>query len=109
MDLELIPYLRKQGMGKDKDTWSKGNIFAGLQKFFDEHERYPIATAIDLYGYLPSSRQIQRAFGGLVNIRRELGFSVTNYGAGQPRALLSKDINSRGFREEKMFEEELSN
>jgi hypothetical protein len=62
------PNLKKQIKAGDnfnkKEVWTKENLIDGFKKFFDEHQRYPIAEEIDDSEYLPSSRQIQRASGG---------------------------------------------
>ena len=69
------PNLKKQLKQGDStkgiDIWTKENILNGLRKFFDDTGRYPTATEIDQNEYLPSSRQIQRAFGGLRNLRKD--------------------------------------
>ena len=52
--------------------WTIEKIKAGFEKFYAENKRYPTSAEIDAYHALPSSRQIQRRFGGLPAIRTHL-------------------------------------
>ncbi len=53
--------------------WTKEKIKIGFEKFRADFGRYPTSIEIDKYHYLPSSRQIQRNFGGLPKLRADLG------------------------------------
>ena len=67
-----------------KDLWNAKNINAAIQKFQKENQRYPTARDFDTCEYLPTSRQIQRRFGGLVSLRRHLGLGCPeNFTKGQ--------------------------
>lgn len=105
------PFLKIQrsfrGQHLDKEVWSKDNILAGLKKFFDEHNRYPTALEIDKYPYLPSSRQIQRAFGGLEKLREVLGLEIVNYTKGAVRSETAVLLNKRASLVEREFEKVL--
>jgi len=76
--------------------WTLEKIRDGFEKFFEEYKRYPTAYDIDDSKYLPSSRQIQRSFGGLVSLRKKLGLPVENYTTGKERSETASDINKRG-------------
>lgn len=67
-------------------SWKIENIADGLKKFFHERGRYPTVHEIDDLDYLPTSRQIQRAFGGLVKLRQKLGLTITDYTTGACRS-----------------------
>jgi len=84
--------------------WGRENILAGLKRFYQENNRYPTAHEIDSYKHLPSSRQIQRAFGGLVNLRKELGLNIVNYGVGASRSKIAYAVNKRGANLERQIE-----
>ena len=45
----------------------------GFERFVQENGRLPSAVEIDAIDYLPSSRLIQRKFGGLERLRGALG------------------------------------
>lgn len=90
-----------------QQKWTKESIKSGFEKFFLEFGRYPTAEEIDLYKFLPSSRQIQRSFGGLVKLRQELGLKVSNYGAGPERSRIASEIGKRGNDAERAVENEL--
>lgn len=87
--------------------WTKEKIQEGFDKFFTENGRYPTALEIDAYGFLPSSRQIQRAFGGLVKLRQDLGLEITNFGIGNERSKIATIVNHRGRNLEKKVEQVL--
>ncbi len=106
------PNLKKQlraGENSDKkDVWTRDNLIDGFRKFFDEHQRYPMAHEIDHYQYLPSSRQIQRKYGGLIKLRQSLGLEIDNYSAGSTRSKLSTNIGVRGSKAERELEQILT-
>ncbi|MEK7076488.1 MAG: hypothetical protein AAB941_02410 [Patescibacteria group bacterium] len=52
--------------------WDLNKIKAGLEDFYNLNNRYPSALEIDKYPLLPSSRQVQRKFGGLKDLERFL-------------------------------------
>ncbi len=64
--------LRQQKRGGGQSRWKLAEVQAGLQHFYKEHGRYPTAAEIDAYSYLPSTRSIERSFGGLVPMRKTL-------------------------------------
>jgi hypothetical protein len=67
---------------------------AGFEKFYTENGRYPDADEIDGYDYLPSSRTIQRAHGGLKQLRSTLGQPLLH--AGEYRSRIQKQSGIRG-------------
>jgi hypothetical protein len=79
-----------------KTTWTLEKVKEGFDTFFSMYNRYPTAYDIDDFNFLPSSRQIQRKFGGLVSLRKELGLEVKDYGKGKERSNLVSSFNIRG-------------
>jgi hypothetical protein len=105
---DQYPNLKKAHGGKtlSEDKWTEGNLRDGFQYFFDLNGHYPTAYEIDSFEYLPSSRSIQRAFGGLVNIRKQLNLNAPkNYARGKTRKLLALEMDSRA----RSYEEEFYN
>lgn len=86
-----------------KKKWSLENIQDGFNNFKNEHGRLPTALEIDKIKNLPSSRQIQRVFGGLPNLRKTLGYTDTHFGAGKYRSEIGIDSNIRGKAGEKII------
>lgn len=85
-----------------KNIWNLKNIKSGFDGFFRENKRYPTATEIDNYPGLPSSRQIQRRFGGLASLRRELKLDCQDdLTKGEHSSRRAKEINKRASRIEK--------
>lgn len=66
--------------------WNIDRIRIGFEKFYKENGRLPTALEVDKIDYLPSSRQIQRLFGGLPNLRKALGYADTHFGKGENRS-----------------------
>lgn len=58
-----------------EDKWTLQNVKNGFARFYKENTHFPSAPEIDNYAYLPSSRQIQRKFGGLIKFRTEFGLT----------------------------------
>ena len=63
--------------------WTIEKIKIGFKSFYNEFGHYPTAYEIDRYAKLPSSRQIQRVFGGLVEIRKMLSLKETDFTKGE--------------------------
>ena len=79
-----------------RKIWTVEMIKKGLERFRDEYGRFPISSEIDLFGYLPSSRHIQKKFGGLVKLRSRLGYEDNHFGRGKFRSKIATKVNSRG-------------
>ncbi len=85
-----------------KNQWTELKIKEGFERFFKENNKYPTATEIDLFPYLPSSRQIQRAFGGLVTLRKKLNLSgPTDFTVGDYSSARARTIGARAHRLER--------
>ncbi len=76
--------------------WTKEKIKEGFDRFILHTKRLPKATEIDTIEYLPSSRYIQIRFGGLEQLRKELGYTDTHFGKGLHRSVIAKTVNHRG-------------
>ena len=85
--------------------WDLNKIKCGLEEFYKLNKRYPSALEIDGYPPLPSSRQIQRRFGGLKELRKLLGLpdGDLDHTKGKIRSNVAKIIGERG----KSFEKEI--
>jgi len=82
-----------------KIKWTKEKIKDGFISFHDKHNRYPTAREIDSYSKLPSSRQIQRNYGGLVSIRKSLGLKgPVNFTTEKYSLERSKKINKENIQ-----------
>lgn len=78
------------------EIWTLEKVKNGFEKFYELYDRYPTAYDVDDFDFLPSSRQIQRKFGGLVNLRKNLGLKVENYNQGEERSANVAKFNKRG-------------
>jgi hypothetical protein len=88
----------------DQLAWTKQEILASLQHFYKLYNRYPTALEIDRFEYLPSSRSIQRSFGGLVALRKELiPDSHSNFTQGAYRSSIAKETWHRAVKYEEEF------
>lgn len=87
---------RKRGL-----KWNIENIREGFESFFNEYGHYPTAHEIDRYQKLPSSRQIQRAFGGLLNLRTKLNLDIKDFTRGEYSSQRAYRINKRAYGVEK--------
>lgn len=89
------------------NKWSIKTIKAGFEQFIEEHGRLPTAPEIDSADYLPSARTIQRSFGGVEAIRKQLGYEETHFGKGKYRELISLNAYTNGLRSEHEMEIQL--
>lgn len=91
--------LKTQKLGQQ---WKLEDIKDGIEEFFKRHGKYPTATEFDLFEHLPSSRQIQRRFGGLIELRKTLSLKgQKDYTKGDHSSKRAKKINKRSHTLEK--------
>jgi len=87
--------------------WNNASLKVAFDRYIAENGRLPTAPEVDNTDYLPSSRQIQRRFGGLRALREQLGYQDTDFGRGKHRSGLAKDNNIRGREAERELEKAL--
>ncbi len=89
-----------------KIKWNLESIKIGLERFKNEFGRYPSTLDFDKVDYLPSSRMIQRNFGGIVNLKRELKLDgVLDYTKGEYRS----GVASKLYKDAVKYEEDFYN
>lgn len=88
-------------MIKSNKKWTLEKIKEGFEAFNNEFGHYPTAHDIDGYDKLPTSRQIQRAFGGLIKLREKLGLKEVNFTKGEYSSNRAHTINQRAYKIEK--------
>lgn len=86
------------------ENWTKERLKAGFDRFQEENGHLPTAPEVDLCAYLPSARQIQRAFGGLRALRQDLGYEQTDFGQGEFRSKFAGLNMKRGKTAERELE-----
>lgn len=99
--------IRRSQVG-NQDAWSKEDVIDGIKKFLKENKRFPKAMEFKTCLYLPTVRSIQRTFGGLIRLKKELGITE-NYHSGEYRSAIAKKINLRGQNDERKLGAELEN
>ena len=93
--------MRKQRTGKQKG-WSFEDLKSGFEQFYKVHKRYPTSRETDNFEFLPTSRSIQRRFGGLVETRKVLNLkSSSDFRTGEYSSQRAKKINERAHKLEK--------
>jgi hypothetical protein len=91
-----------------KGMWTLEQIRAGFAKFYQEYKRYPTALEIDAYEFLPSSRSLQRSYGGLVSIRQRLfPNEIHNFTTGEYRSKVASSTYRRAQDYEETFYDKL--
>lgn len=94
--------LKRQLKGGASKGWKIEDVATGLEHFYKLNKRYPTAQEIDKFEFLPSSRSIQRKFGGIVNVRKQLNLSGQhNFTEGSHSSKRSFKINKRAHYTEK--------
>ncbi len=92
------------------EKWDESSIRSGFVEFYSIHGRYPSAEEVDAFPGLPSSRQIQRAFGGLVALRQRLfPDAVANMTTGAHRSAKASEIYGNARIYEERFYRRLTN
>lgn len=85
--------------------WNLENLKQGFDRFYSENNKLPSANELDQTTYLPSARWVQTKFGGLIKVRKDLGYKDFHFGAGDFRRKIAKQVNNRGFKFEIRIEE----
>jgi len=107
-DLDKFPKLRKRIIGTGRITdpdklWTIENLRQGLMYFYSLYNKYPTSHEIDSFEYLPSSRQIQRRFGGLVELRKAVGLGPNDFTRGRVRAVVAGEADRRARLQEEEY------
>lgn len=84
--------------------WTLEELKSGFEKFKEEYKRLPTSREIDKLSYLPTSRSIQRTFGGLEVVRKKLGYDIHHFGKGAYRSEIATTINAAGLKVEQYLE-----
>jgi len=92
--------LRSQSKGGQK-PWNLKELESGLEEFLKTNNHYPTGPEVDRYEYLPSARSIERRFGGIVALRKQLGLKCQDdYRTGAHSVARAKKINNRAHKVE---------
>ena len=91
--------------------WTAEKIKAGFDRFIKENGRLPKSMEMDTGGadYLPNRKFIERNFGGLEKLRRELGYTDVHFGKGKFRSEIAYKVNASGRKIELVLEKLLKN
>ncbi len=82
--------------------WTLEKIKEGFEAFYKENGRYPTTPEVDRYAKLPSARQIQRSFGGLPAIRKQLNLAGPHdFTKGEYSTQRANMISQRAHKVEK--------
>jgi hypothetical protein len=89
-----------------KKTISLEQHKAQVAQFIKENNYEPTAIDFDNTDYLPTSRTIQRRYGGLPNFRKLIGLKTTDFTKGKARTKKAKTAMDKCLLEEtKLFQE----
>lgn len=91
-------------MGKHK-AWKLEDLKIGIDRFYKENGRFPTVSDLDITDYLPSARWIQIKFGGMIKVRKDLGYKDTHLGVGQYRSEIANQVNKAGLKFERRIEQ----
>ena len=78
---------------------TKQQIKNEWEAFRNLHGRIPTAQEIGR----ALSRKIQRNYGGIQKLRKELGFSIINYSSGKERSAMAHFCNERSMNDENLL------
>lgn len=92
----------KDKLKSTKKKWTTERLKDGIKKYHKIYGHYPTSFEIDKFEFLPSSRLIQRNFGGLVKLRESMkGNDSVDFRKGEHRSSRIKNINKRASDIEK--------
>jgi len=90
-------------------SWTLDNILSGFRHFYKENERWPVGADLKNCDYLPNVKTLERNFGGITNIRSEIGLAETNYSKGETRSNKAILLHKQGFEAEQNVYKILAN
>ncbi len=90
------------------EAWTEESLKIAFDRYIAEHGRLPTAPEVDKTDYLPSTRQIQRRFGGLKELRAALGYEDTDFGSGTHRSNIAAQGNLRASEAERELQHQLA-
>ena len=82
---------------KDHPVYHAHKLFNNIKRFHEENNRYPSSRDFNECPHLPSARQIQRRWGGLVALKKQLGIKNTDARKGKERTNMALKINQRNI------------
>lgn len=89
---------------KNNKKWTVEMIELGLEEYKKQHGRYPSTLDFDKVSYLPTSRMIQRNFGGIVALKKKLKpDAIHDYTKGAYRSKVASDIFRSAQKSEEQF------
>lgn len=95
---------RKSGSSSMGQRWTLDNIKSGVKYFFKLHGHYPDQREFDKFEYLPSVRQIEYRYGGLLGLRKTLNLPGQNdLRKGSHRSKIAKKMWHRAKNYEAAF------
>lgn len=77
------------------------NLKEGINRFIKENNREPRSFDFDDTEYLPSSKTIQRKFGGLKKMREKFGLNTINFTSGPIRSKTARASKTHAQKYEK--------
>lgn len=86
-------------------SWTDDLIRQGVMRYIEDNGVMPSASNFDECAYLPSARQVQRQYGGVVALRKQLGYGDIDFTRGELRQAIVMRGNVRGLEAEERFEE----
>ena len=89
--------------------WKLEDLKEGIDRFYQENDRFPTVSDLDNVVYLPSARFIQMKFGGMVKARKDLGYTDIHLGTGKYRSKIANQVNKTGLKFEHEIEKFLIN
>ncbi len=94
---------RKKKIG-DQPAWTINEIEIGIKIYFDKYGRYPTTHDFDTVDFLPSSRLIQRKFGGIIKLKETLNLDdIKDHSSGECRSNMAKIMYSEAVEYESAF------
>ncbi len=99
---------RRRGTRGKTIPWTDEQLRAGFDYFHRLHGKYPTASEIDEFEYLPTARTLQRSLGGLVAVRTRLSLSGdADLRTGKHSIKRAHTINARAHEIEELVYEYL--
>jgi hypothetical protein len=87
-----------------QEIWNLEKIREAVIRFKNEHRRNPRSGDFVTCEYLPSARQIERRFGGMEKLRKDLNLEGPfNFTKGEHRSNVAKQIITKSYKIEEEF------
>lgn len=100
----LNTYKTRENKSNKRNIWNLENIREGMERYKILYSKYPSTLDFDMVDFLPSSRLIQRNYGGIVKLKQLLNLDdIHDFTRGEYRSKVASNMYKNAVNQEERF------